>query len=166
MADTKNILSKEVAARKLQRLALEIAEHLEGDNAELIIAGIRSSGMVIAEKIAQSLKQYISVPVKVISITLDKHQPTDVTLSENIDFNGKNVILADDVSNSGRTLLYALKPILAFHPKRIHTLVLVERKHNLFPIKPDFVGLSVATTEHDHIEVVVENGEVSGAFVK
>ncbi|MFL9483137.1 phosphoribosyltransferase family protein [Chitinophagaceae bacterium LWZ2-11] len=166
MSEKKYILSKEVAAQKLQRLVLEIAERLDGDDAELIIIGIRNSGMVIAQKIAEPLKKYINVPVKVISAGLNKDFPVDVVFSEEVDFNKKNVIIADDVSNTGKTLLYALKPILNSHPKRIQTLVLVERMHNLFPIKPDYVGLSVSTTMHDHIEVVVENGEVAGAFIK
>jgi pyrimidine operon attenuation protein/uracil phosphoribosyltransferase len=58
-----------------------------------------------------------------------------------------------------------LKPLLNFHPKRIQTLVLVERMHKLFPVKPDYVGLSISTTLQDHIQVEVKDGEVLGAFV-
>jgi pyrimidine operon attenuation protein/uracil phosphoribosyltransferase len=82
-----------------------------------------------------------------------------------MDFNNLNIVLADDVSNSGKTLLYALKPLLQYHPKTIRTLVLVERMHKLFPIKPDHVGLSIATTLQSHIQVEVVDGEVTGAFM-
>jgi len=58
-----------------------------------------------------------------------------------------------------------LKPLLSFHPKRIQTLVLVERMHKLFPVKPDYVGLSIATTFQDHIQVEVKDGEVLGAYI-
>ncbi|MFX8624421.1 phosphoribosyltransferase family protein, partial [Acinetobacter baumannii] len=81
------------------------------------------------------------------------------------DFNDKNVLIVDDVANSGKTLLYALKPLLSFHPKRIQTLVLVERMHKLFPVKPDYVGLSVATTLQDMIIVEVANNEINGAYI-
>jgi len=165
MAQRNYLLDKTQSAYKLQRLALEVAEHLQGDEAPLIIIGIRNSGMVMAEKISLLIKQYLSVPVETISITLDKHQPVDIVLSEQKDFNGKNILLVDDVANSGKTLLYALKPLLAFHPKRIQTLVLVERMHKLFPVKPDFVGLSVATTLQDNIIVEVEGDEITGAYV-
>ncbi|MBC7720622.1 MAG: phosphoribosyltransferase [Pedobacter sp.] len=166
MTEKKYILNKEVAAQKLQRMALEIAEQLDGDTTDLIIIGVRNSGMVIAEKVGALLLQYLTSPIKIIWLTLDKQQPKEVILSEpNIDFNGKNIILVDDVANSGRTLLYALKPLLAFHPKRIQTLVLVERMHKLFPIKSDYIGLTIATTLQDHIQVEVENGEVVGAFI-
>ena len=164
MAEKKYILDKPAADQKLHRLALEVAEQSER-NEELIIIGIKTSGLVIAEKIAALVKQYIP-SVKVISATLDKRLPKDIKFSEEIDFNGKSILITDDVSNSGKTIMYVLKPLLAFHPKRIQTLVLVERMHKQFPVKPDYVGASIATTLQDHIYVEVENGEVTGAYVE
>lgn len=166
MADKNYVLSYEAAQEKLHRMALEIAELVSEDDVPLVLIGIRQSGMVIAEKIAAFLKQYIKVEPKVMSVMLDKHLPKEVALSEEIDFNDKNVVFVDDVSNSGRTLMYALRPLLDFHPKRVLILVLVERMHKQFPIKPDFVGVSVATTLEDYIQVEIQNGEVVGAFVK
>lgn len=165
MADRKNILSAEAAVQKLHRMALELAERLDGDGTPVVLIGIRNSGMVIAEKIGTLLKQYVTADVKIISAALDKTMPKDVVLSETIDLNDVHVVVVDDVTNSGRTLLYALKPLLVFHPKSIQTMVLVERMHKLFPVKPDYVGLSVATTLQDHIQVDVENGEVTGAYI-
>lgn len=165
MSNRNYLLNKASAEQKMQRMALEIAEHLSEDEAPLVIIGVRQSGMVIAEKIGALVKPYLKAPVQVISVSLDKHQPTEVILSEAVDFTGKNVLITDDVTNSGHTLLYALKPLLAFFPKRIQTLVLVERMHKHYPIKADYVGLSVATTEQDHIQVEVENGEVLGAYL-
>jgi pyrimidine operon attenuation protein/uracil phosphoribosyltransferase len=165
MSEKKYILDREAAAGKLQRMALEVAESLDGDASPLVLIGVRNSGMVIAEKISVLLRSYISNPVKVISVIMDKHHPTEVTLSERVIFDQQHVIICDDVSNSGSTLLYALKPLLAFHPKSIRTLVLVERMHKRFPVTPDFKGLSVATTLQNHIQVEVENGEVTGAFI-
>lgn len=166
MNRTKNILDKEVIKQKLHRLALEVAENLSGDDAPLILIGIRNSGLAVAEKIGTMLQPYISVPVEIISISFDKHQPKEITLSEEVDFNDKNIILVDDVSNSGKTMLYALKPLLDFYPRRIQTLVLIERMHKLFPVKPDYVGLSLATTMQDHIDVEVEGSEITGAYIE
>ena len=75
------------------------------------------------------------------------------------------VIVADDVVNAGKTLLYALKPILQFSPKKIQTLVLVERTHKAFPVTSDYVGLSIATTLEEHIIVEVEDNEINGAYM-
>jgi len=166
MSHKNYVLTKEAAQEKLHRMALEIAENISEDNVPLVLIGVRQSGLAIAEKLKICLLKYIKVSVQIISVSLDKHLPKDVLLSELIDLNERNIIVVDDVSNTGRTLLYALKPLLEFHPKRIQTLVLVERMHKLFPIKPDYVGLSVATTLQDHILVEIENGEVVGAYVK
>jgi len=165
MAAKNYILNTEGAVQKLHRMALELAEHLSGDTAPVIIIGIRNSGMVIAEKVGALLKDYVTNGIKIISVTMDKTHPTTIQLSETIDFNNLHVVIADDVTNSGKTLLYALKPLLDFHPKSIQTLVLVERMHKLFPVKPDYVGLSVATTLQEHIQVEVLDGEVVGAYV-
>jgi Pyrimidine operon attenuation protein/uracil phosphoribosyltransferase len=163
---TKNyVLTAEQVSYKLHRLALEVAEHLQDETEPLIIIGILSKGIVIAKKLGEILKPYINTPVEIISASLNKDVPTDIRLSKNIDFNDKNILIVDDVTNNGKTLLYVLKPLLEFHPKRIQTLVLVERMHKLFPIKPDYVGLSVATTLQDHIQVKVKDGEVVGAYL-
>jgi pyrimidine operon attenuation protein/uracil phosphoribosyltransferase len=159
------ILSKEVAERKMQRIALEIAEQLYNENEPLIIIGIAGGGMVIANKLYLLLKPLLPIPIQIITCNLNKTNPDVISYSEQIDFNNKNVLLADDVTNSGRALLYALKPLLQFYPKRIQTMSLVERMHKSFPVKIDYIGLSVATTLQDHIQVEVESGEVTGAYI-
>ena len=165
MPEKRYILNREEVAQKLHRMSLELAENLSGNDAPVLLIGIRNSGSTMAEKIGALLKQYIANPMQIISMQLDKNLPTDVTLSEKVELNGINIVIIDDVSNSGRTLLYALKPILEEHPKSIQTMVLVERMHKLFPVKPDYVGLSLSTTKENHIQVEVLNDELIGAFV-
>lgn len=163
---TKNyVLTAEQVSYKLHRLALEVAEHLQDETEPLIIIGVLNKGMVIAEKLGELIKPYLNIQVEIISASLNKDMPADVTLSKNIDFNNKNILIVDDVANSGKTLLYVLKPLLAFYPKRIQTLVLVERMYKLYPVKPDYVGLSIATTLQDHIQVEVEDNKIVGAYV-
>ncbi len=159
------ILDAATASLKLERMAYEIVEE-NMEESELILAGIRDSGSVIARAIQQELAKISNIKTKLISLYLDKKHPTAVELSETIDFNGKVVIVIDDVSNSGRTMLYALKPLIEFHPKKIETLVLVERSHKIFPVNSDFVGLSVATTLQEHIFVEVEGEQIKGAYLE
>lgn len=166
MATKNYILNKEGAAQKLHRMALELAENLSGDTEPVVLIGIRNSGTVIAEKTAGLLQKYIPNPIQVISVSMDKTHPVSVELSAAIDLNNLHVIITDDVTNSGRTLLYALKPLLNFYPKSIQTMVLVERMHKLFPVTPDYAGLSVATTLQEHIQVEVVDGDVVGAYVE
>ena len=162
----KTILTQIQAEQKLHRMALELAEKLSGNDAPLIIMGIRNNGEVIAAQIAGYLKKYISNPVTQLWVEMDKSHPDTIEISEPLDFSGKHVLLVDDVTNSGRTLVYALKPLMNSYPLSIQTLVLVERMHNQFPVKADYVGLSVATTLQEHIQVEVENGEVIGAYME
>ena len=165
VAQKKYILSKEVVEKKLRRMAFEILEN-NIDEKEIILAGIRESGSVVAKVIQQMLGEISSIKTDLITISLDKKEPTDVSLNRSIDFNGKVIILIDDVSNSGKTLLYALKPFIVFHPRKIQTLVLVERTHTSFPVRPDYVGLSIATTLQEHIYVEVEGDVVKGAYLE
>ena len=163
--EKKYVLSKEVVEKKLRRMAFEILEN-NIDEKQIILAGIRESGSVVAKVIQQMLGEICSIKTELITITLDKKEPNDVSLSKTFDFNGKVIILIDDVSNSGKTLLYALKPFIVSHPKKIQTLVLVERTHTSFPVRPDYVGLSIATTLQEHIFVEVKGDKIEGAYLK
>ncbi len=117
------ILDAASASRKLERMAYEIVEN-NIDEKELILAGIRESGSVVARCIEQLLAKIGSLKTTVITLSLDKKHPKEVKISQDIDFSGKVIIVIDDVANSGKTMLYAMKPFLDFHPKKIQTLAL------------------------------------------
>ena len=159
------ILTSEVAGKKLRRMALEILEN-NADEQSIILAGIRDNGSVIAKCIQKILSEISSIKTELIHISLDKKSPKNIDVEPSLDFNNKVVVLVDDVSNSGKTMTYALKPFLQSHPKKIQTLVLVERKHNAFPVQPDYVGLSIATTLQEHIYVEVAGEDVKGAWME
>ena len=146
-------------------MALEIMENNPAEK-QIILAGIRGSGTVITRCIQEILSEISALKTELITINLDKKQPKEVTVSKDFDFSGKVIIVTDDVANSGKTLLYALKPFLDYQPKKIQTLVLVERTHTNFPVRPDYVGLSVANTLQEHIYVEVEGEKVLGAYLE
>jgi pyrimidine operon attenuation protein / uracil phosphoribosyltransferase len=162
--EKKYILKQEAAARKMRRMAYEILENNTNET-HFVLAGIQESGSVIARNMQKLLQEISTVTVELITITLDKKHPRDITLSKDNNFDNKIIILIDDVANSGKTLLYALKPFLAYHPKKIQVLVLVGRSHKAFPIQPDFVGLSFSTTPEEHIFVETEGETITGAFM-
>jgi len=165
MPNKKYILDQQVAAKKLQRMAYEILENNIDEN-RIILAGIPENGTVIARNIQKILSEISSIKTELIRISLDKRLPKEVKLDKNVDFNNQVVIIVDDVVNSGKTLLYAVKPFLEFQPKKIQTLVLVERSHNNFPVQPDYVGLSISTTLQEHIFVEVDGEKISGAYLE
>jgi pyrimidine operon attenuation protein / uracil phosphoribosyltransferase len=165
MADAKKyILDQQVAEKKLRRMALGIIENNQEEK-RLILAGIRESGTVVARTIQQMIAEFSQVQTELISVSIDKKAPGTVSLSKTMDFNDQVIILIDDVANSGKTLLYALKPFLDYHPKKIQTLVLIERSHNSFPVRPDYVGVSISTTLQEHIYVEVDGERVLGAYL-
>ncbi len=160
------ILVEQTAQKKMQRMALEILENNAGET-ELIIAGIDGGGTIVARTMHDLLKQLDnSLTLHLANISLNKRHPEEVVISPELDYNNKVVIVVDDVANSGRTLLYALKPLLNWHPKKIQTLALVGRHHNSFPVYPDYVGMELATTMEDHIYVEVDGNTVKGAYLQ
>ncbi|MDB5207698.1 MAG: phosphoribosyltransferase [Flavisolibacter sp.] len=158
------ILDKESVARKIVRMALEVAEQNISEQT-LVIAGIAGNGEVVANCIAEELKKLTTILTEVVTISLNKKEPDEVTISPNVLLNDKAVLIVDDVANTGCTMFYALKPFLSARPKRLQTAVLVERSHKQFPIQTDYTGLSIATTLQEHIAVETEGGEITGAWL-
>lgn len=156
------ILSKEIAYRKIQRMAYEIAEQNINEK-QVILAGIRNSGVIIARILHGYLKEVYKGKIVIIEIAIDKKNPKSVSLSKEINFDGQNIIVIDDVANSGKTLLYAIKPFLDFYPKKIQTLVLVERSYKEYAVSPDYVGLSISTALTEKIIVETTKDEIDGA---
>jgi len=98
---------------------------------------------------------------------MDKSQPEktgNLSLSQSL--KGKSVVLADDVANSGKTLAYALAPLLKEQPSKIEIAVLVNRHHKNFPIAPNIIGQSVSTTLQDHITVTFKDDQLTGAHLE
>ena len=160
----KDILTAEHIKMKLERMALEIIENNVDENS-IVLVGIEENGVVIAKAVQKLLQDFGGPSSKLVNLSLDKRHPKDIVLSEQVDITGKVVIIIDDVANSGKTILYSLKPFLDFHPKKIQTLALVERTHKIFPVNLDYKGLSVATTLQEHILVEVQGDDVVGAYL-
>lgn len=156
------ILNEVASEKKLQRMAMEIAEQ-NFNVPELTLIGIRENGIYIADAIAGYLSSRYNGKVTVLQLTMDKKKPSAITLSATNDFAESTIILIDDVANSGRTMLYALQPLLASYPAKIQTLALVERMHKQFPIALDYRGLCVSTAANEYIVVNVQEGKIMGA---
>jgi pyrimidine operon attenuation protein / uracil phosphoribosyltransferase len=158
------ILDGDAVRRKIKRMALEIAENNASEQ-DVIIAGIVGNGQTVAHCVADELRKISSIRTTVVTIHLNKRSLGDVTLHPAIDINQQNIIIADDVANTGKTMFYALKPFLDSFPKKIQTLALVERSHKLFPIQTDYTGLSIATTLQEHITVETDGQQITGAWL-
>ena len=158
------VLDKDAINRKIKRMALEIAEQ-NTDESELLIAGITGNGEVVAKCLIEELSRLKTHQTNYLQVMLNKKDLMEVSLIPDTALTNKTVILVDDVANTGKTMLYALKPFLSAHPKKIQTLVLVERSHKLFPIQTDYAGLSLATTLQEHITVETAGDTITGAWL-
>ncbi len=158
------ILNKTDIDHKIKRLAYQIVEN-NTEEKEIVFAGIFPNGSIIAKQLSDIITKEYSIHSILITVTLDKKKPTDILLNEIIDCKNKTIILIDDVSMTGKTMLYALQPFLQQQPKKIQTLVLVERQLKKFPIHSDYVGLHISTTLKDLIIVEEENGKLTNAYL-
>jgi pyrimidine operon attenuation protein / uracil phosphoribosyltransferase len=143
-------------------MAYEIAEQNINEK-QIILAGIKENGSIIARILFSFLKDIFEGDIQILEISIDKKNPKNISLSQQFNFDNKIIIVTDDVANSGKTLLYALKPFLEFYPKKIQTLVLVERSYKEFPVSADYVGLSVSTAFTEKIIVETEEDQITGA---
>lgn len=155
MANKTLLLTKKQIEQRINRIAYQIYED-NFEEKEIFIIGIVKSGYVLAERIEKSLNKICNIKTHLIELKLDKHNPISVPIEISFDtslMKGKVVILIDDVLNSGKTLIYALRKLLNEDLKKIRTVLLVDRDHKRYPIMADFVGMTLSTTLQEHITV-------------
>lgn len=160
MANKTLIMNHSEIEQKINRIAYELYENYLNEK-ELYIAGIYPKGYRLAEKLVTVLKKISPLEIHLVKLELHKDLPLDhpVKTSADLDsLNGKCVVLVDDVLNSGKTLIYATRFLLGAKMKKMNTVCLVDRTHRRFPIRADFVGLSLSTTLQEHIEVEFADG--------
>lgn len=159
------ILDKERINWKMQRMAYEIWENCSEDK-NITLIGVAGSGAIVAKSLARRLGEISPLKVDVHIIELNKRKPLSEEIKIDEDLTAKSVVIVDDVANSGKTLLYALTPILSYEPKKVMIAVLVDRRHKSYPIRPDIVGHSISTTLQDHIDVETEGEYITAAYLE
>jgi len=149
------VLNHKQVGQKITRMAFEIYERNLHASGGMVVAGITGMGTILAHLLATELRKISPLQVEEVEVLLDKQAvtATDVQLSSPIALKGKTIILVDDVLNTGKTLVYALKPFLEHEVEKMEIAVLVNRSHGLFPVKPDYTGFELATTFTEHIRV-------------
>ncbi|MCG8474923.1 MAG: phosphoribosyltransferase [Cytophagales bacterium] len=152
------ILNTQEVERKIKRIAYQIFEE-NHEEKSIILAGIPQSGLHLAELIQEQLRQISPLDVHLIPLEIDKSAPFSSKTAYTkppVPLSGRVVVLVDDVLNTGKTILKAVKPFLETELKSLQTAVLVNRSHLAFPIAATYTGLELATTLNEHIEVLIE----------
>ncbi len=149
------VLNHKQVGQKITRMAFEIYERNLHASGGMVVAGISGMGTILGHLLATELRKISPLQVEEVEVILDKQAvtATEIQLSSPIALKGKTIILVDDVLNTGKTLVYALKPFLEHEVEKIEIAVLVNRSHGLFPVKPDYTGFELATTFNEHIRV-------------
>lgn len=163
--ETKAIIMDESAIKRaITRISHEIIERNRGVE-DLVLVGIRTRGIPFAERLGKKISEIEekNLDVKYIDITPYRddleRDSVDVEVEESLDFDitDKTVILIDDVLYTGRTVRAALDAIVhSGRPKKVQLAVLIDRGHREFPIRPDFVGKNVPTSQEESVRVMFE----------
>ena len=158
----KLVLDSPSIERSIVRIAHEILEMNKGTTG-LCLIGIQTRGVVLAARLEKAIESisHVNIPVGLLDINLYRddltrvaEQPVIHKTEINFDLDGRTVVLVDDVLYTGRTIRCALDALIDFgRPKRIELAVLIDRGHRELPIRADFVGKNIPTSEEEHVNV-------------
>jgi pyrimidine operon attenuation protein / uracil phosphoribosyltransferase len=160
------VLGPDEVARALRRIAHEILEGNKGAEG-LVLLGIPSRGVALAERLATLVGEVEGAPVPVGSLDITLHrddlrtQPTRAPMRTQIPDCGvddKVVVLVDDVLYSGRTVRAALDALADLgRPRAVRLAVLVDRGHRELPIRADHVGKNLPTSHTEKVQVRLQS---------
>ncbi|MCF6515058.1 bifunctional pyr operon transcriptional regulator/uracil phosphoribosyltransferase PyrR [Lactobacillus sp. S2-2] len=170
---SKVVIDSMAMQRALTRITYEIIERNKGIN-NLVLVGIKTRGVYLAKRIQNRLEQLENTSVPIVELDVTKYRDDNkdkektnnqVAFSENnIDINNQNIVLIDDVLYTGRTVRAALGAINELgRPNRISLAVLIDRGHRELPIRADFVGKNIPSSQKEKIQVLVN--EIDGKDV-
>lgn len=156
------IFNETEVSRALMRLSYEIIEKSE-ELENVVLAGIKTRGIPIAERIRENIRLISgkALPLASMDITFYRDDlsrkdelPHLNGSSFPVSVTGKEVILCDDVLYTGRTARAAIDAVFAEgRPRRISLCVLIDRGHRELPIRPDYVGKNVPTSQKEVVKV-------------
>lgn len=163
------IIDEEGLARIITRMAHEILEKNKGSK-NLVLMGMKTRGEFLAKRIFEKIKEIekIELPLGVLDVTLYRDdfrmrlkQPTVSVSNITFDINDKDVVIVDDVLYTGRTVRSALNALMDFgRPHTIQLCVLVDRGHRQLPIRADYIGKNIPTSNNEEIKVKMK--EIDG----
>lgn len=169
MNEKSKVVDKQGLDRLLTRISHEILEKNKGSD-NLVLMGMKTRGEFLAKRIHEKIKQIdnVDLPLGVLDVTLYRDdfrtslkQPQVSVSNITFDINEKDVILIDDVLYTGRTVRSALNALMDFgRPASIQLFILVDRGHRELPIRADYVGKNIPTSQNQEIKLKME--EVDG----
>ena len=162
------VLDRDDMRRTLVRIAHEIAE--KNPDGAVALVGIHRRGAVLARRLQTLTSELLEPGVPLgdldISVYRDDYSlrpSAPVVHSTHLDFpiDERTIVIVDDVLYTGRTVRAAIDAIFDYgRPARVQLAVLVDRGHRELPIRPDYVGKNIPTSQEQRVNVCVE--EIDG----
>lgn len=172
MTEKAMILDEQSIGRALTRIAHEVIERNKGID-DVILVGIKTRGAYLATRLAKRIEKIEGKSIKTgeLDITLyrddlhkrHKDQEPHVHQVDILhDVTDQKIVLVDDVLYTGRTVRAAMDAVMDLgRPAQIQLAVLVDRGHRELPIRPDYVGKNIPTSNEERVVVsVLESDEV------
>ncbi|WP_052850826.1 bifunctional pyr operon transcriptional regulator/uracil phosphoribosyltransferase PyrR [Streptomyces avicenniae] len=160
----RSVLEAPDIARALTRIAHEIVERAKGAD-DVVLLGIPTRGVFLARRLAARLREITGHPVPVGSLDITMYRddlrmrPARALARTEIPgdgIDGRLVILLDDVLFSGRTIRAALDALNDIgRPRAVQLAVLVDRGHRELPIRADYVGKNIPTSQRETVRVLL-----------
>ena len=154
--------------RTLVRIAHEIVE--KNPDGEVALVGIHRRGAHLARRLHALTSELLDKPVPLGFVDISFYRDdlgirpsAPIVHATQLDFglDGRTSVIVDDVLYTGRTVRSAIDEIFDYgRPARVQLAVLVDRGHRELPIRPDYVGKNLPTSQDQRVNVRVE--EVDG----
>lgn len=138
----------------LKRMALQMIER-NLEEKEILFAGIANNGLELAGMLLEEVKNMSNISCDLMEIQINKTNPLECSIPDLEKVKNKVVIVVDDVADTGRTMMYALGPLLKFPLKKLEIAVLIDREHKRYPLTSNYIGFQISTTVKEHIYVSI-----------
>ncbi len=158
------LLSADEVARAVTRMAHEVLER-NSHHEQIVVIGLQTGGVPFARLLASTLADIGDAPISLGMLDvaffrddLSRYPVLDATTTSiPVDLDDRVVLLVDDVLFTGRTIRAALNALAEWgRPRSIQLAVMVDRGHRELPIRPDFVGKNLPTSQREAIVATPE----------
>ena len=134
------ILTNSDIEKKIERISLQILES-NSEEKKIIFFGISDNGILIAKKIINLINKNSNLDVELFKASIKKSEKaSSIEYDKPFDINNIPILIVDDISQSGKTLQFVISDLFKFNPRKIQTIVIVNRDQTLFPVKIDYSG--------------------------